>query len=125
MKTISLVAVVLCLAAWPTAQGTAQDQTGPVYEPGSGVSAPRVLKEAKPAYPSDAVKAGIQGTVTLECVVQPDGTVGAVRVKKTLDPGLDKEAIKAVKLWRFEPGRKDGAAVPVRVSLEMTFALRK
>jgi protein TonB len=58
-------------------------------------------------------------------VVQPDGKVGAVQVKKSLDPGLDKEAIKAVKRWRFELGRKDGKPAPVRVTLEMTFSLRK
>jgi protein TonB len=56
--------------------------------------------------------------------VQPDGTVGDVRVTKALNPGLDQEAIKAVKQWRFKPGHKDGKAVPVRVTLEMTFTLR-
>jgi protein TonB len=124
MKALCVV-VALCVAAVPAAAGVRQDAAGPVFEPGNGVSAPVLVKQVKPAYTADALKAGIQGGVLLECVVQPDGKVGAVQVKKSLDPGLDKEAIKAVKRWRFEPGRKDGKAVPVRVTLEMTFSLRK
>ena len=38
--------------------------------------------------------------------------------------GLDQEAIKAVSRWRFEPGRRLGKAVPVRVGVEMSFMLR-
>ena len=53
-----------------------------------------------------------------------DGSIGDVKVTRSLDAGLDQEAIKAVKQWRFEPGIKDGKPVPVRVALEMTFSLR-
>ena len=95
-----------------------------VYRPGAGVSAPVVVKEARPQYTPDAKGAKIQGTVALECVVQTDGTVGDVKVTRSLDAGLDQEAIKAVKQWRFEPGTKDGKPVPVLVTLEMTFTLR-
>jgi len=38
--------------------------------------------------------------------------------------GLDDEAVKALKQWRFSPGTKDGKPVPVVVELEMTFTLR-
>jgi TonB family protein len=88
------------------------------------VSAPVVVKEARPQYTPDAKDARIQGAVTLECVVQADGTIGAVKVIRSLDTGLDQEAVKAVKQWRFEPGTKDGKPVPVLVTLEMTFTLR-
>ena len=72
------------------------------------------------------MRAKIQGTVILECVVMPDGTVGQTSILKSLDPvfGLDQEAIKAAKQWRFRPGRKQGQAVPVLVSIELTFTLR-
>jgi TonB family protein len=124
MRAISAIAIVLCLVAGSVAASPLQHAQGPVYKPGNGVSAPVVFKEVKPQYTAEAMKAGVQGVVTLECVVQPDGTVGGVRVTKALNPGLDQEAIKAVKQWRFKPGRKDGKPVPVRVTLEMTFALR-
>ena len=60
----------------------------------------------------------------LECIVETTGSVGDVNVTKSLDEGLDQEAIKAVRQWRFEPGTKDGKPVPVLVTLEMTFTLR-
>jgi protein TonB len=72
------------------------------------------------------MRAGIQGRVSLDVVVLADGSVGNVTVAKSLDTvyGLDGEAVKAVKRWQFDPGTKDGKAVPVLVEIEMTFTLR-
>lgn len=99
---------------------------GGVYRPGSGVTLPRPIKEVKPQYTADAMRAKIQGSVWLEAVVLPDGTVGDVTVIKSLDPvfGLDNEAVKAAKQWRFIPGTRYGQPVPVRVLIELTFTLR-
>lgn len=99
---------------------------GGVYRPGSGVVNPRVLREVKPQYTADAMRAKVQGTVLLECVVLPDGTVGRVDVVKSLDPtfGLDQEAVKAAKQWRFIPGTRFGEPVAVLVTIELTFTLR-
>ena len=56
----------------------------------------------------------------------PDGTVGEVNITKSLDSafGLDQEAIKAAKRWRFVPGRRFGQPVAVLVTIELTFTLR-
>jgi TonB family protein len=124
MKAIIMIAAVSCLVSGLVAASAPQVAESRVYKPGDGVSAPVAVKEVKPQYTADAMKAKVEGVVTLECVVQPDGTVGDVRVTKALNPGLDQEAIKAVKQWRFKPGHKDGKAVPVRVTLEMAFTLR-
>jgi protein TonB len=99
---------------------------GGVYQPGSGVSLPVKLREVKPQYTADAMRAKVQGVVVLECVVMPDGTVGEVHVTRSLDAvfGLDQEAIKAAKQWRFVPGMKQGQPVPVLISIEMEFTLR-
>lgn len=90
---------------------------------GTGVTAPEVVKEMHPKYTAAAKAAKIQGSVNLEAIVLADGSIGEVRVTKSLDRehGLDEEAIKAVKRWRFKPGKKDGAAVPVLVEIELTF----
>jgi TonB family protein len=97
------------------------------YVPGKSVTYPRVIREVKPQYTADAMRAQIQGAVFLECIVLPDGTVGEVRVVKSLDStfGLDQEAIRAAKQWRFQPGMRDGVAVPVVVTIELTFTLGK
>jgi TonB family protein len=99
---------------------------GGAYHPGSGIEIPVLLKEVRPQYTADAMRAKVQGVVIVECVVLPDGTVGDVRVQKSLDPvfGLDQEAIKAAKQWRFVPGKRQGQPVPVLISIELTFTLR-
>jgi protein TonB len=100
---------------------------GGAARPGNGITSPRLLKEVKPNYTAEAMRAKIQGTVWLEAVVLPDGTVGPVRVTRSLDPtfGLDQEAERTVKLWRFIPGtNRIGEAVPVIVLVQMDFTLR-
>jgi TonB family protein len=99
---------------------------GGVYQPGNGVTSPRLIKEVKPNYTGDAMRAKIQGVVTMAAVVMPDGSVGNVQITRSLDPtfGLDQEAIKTVKQWRFAPGMRQGQPVPVLVEIEMTFTLR-
>jgi protein TonB len=99
---------------------------GGVYHPGNGVTLPRVLREVKPQYTSDAMRAKVQGTVLLECVVRPDGSVSDVQIVRSLDStfGLDQEAIKAAKQWRFAPGTRQGEPVSVLVTIELTFTLR-
>jgi protein TonB len=99
---------------------------GGVYRPGNGVTLPRVLREVRPQYTSDAMRAKVQGQVLLECVVRPDGAVGDVQVIRSLDStfGLDQEAIKAAKQWRFAPGTRLGEPVSVLITIELTFTLR-
>jgi protein TonB len=101
-------------------------QMAGVYRPGNGVRAPRLVYDAKPVYTEAAMAEKIQGVVSLNAVVLPDGAVGDVSVTKSLDAmyGLDEEAVRAMKQWRFEPGTKDGEPVPVQVEVEMTFTLK-
>jgi len=99
---------------------------GGAFRPGSGVTLPQVVREVKPAYTADAMRAKVQGSVWLECIVMPDGSVGDVKVTRSLDPifGLDQEAIKAAKMWKFRPGMRQGEPVPVIITIELTFTLR-
>jgi TonB family protein len=106
--------------------GTGGGTGGGAYRPGAGIVLPEVLKEVKPAYTADAMRAKVQGVVWLECIVMPDGTVGDVKITKSLDSvfGLDHEAIKAARQWRFKPGMRQGQPVPVIITIELTFTLR-
>ena len=99
---------------------------GGVYRPGAGIEIPQPLRQAKPRYTAEAMRAKIQGSVWLEAVVLPNGTVGDITVTKSLDTvfGLDQEAIKAARQWRFAPGTRFGEPVPVLVVIELTFTLR-
>ena len=99
---------------------------GGAYRPGSGVTSPQLVREVKPNYTANAMRAKVQGVVLLDCVILPEGTVGDVTILKSLDKvfGLDEEAIKAAKQWRFVPGRRLGEPVPVLVTIELAFTLR-
>jgi protein TonB len=92
---------------------------------GGDVTAPTVVKQVQPRYTSQAMISKISGHVVLEAVVRADGTVGAVRVVKSLDPklGLDLAAVAAAKEWVFKPGTRRGQAVDVIVTLILEFRL--
>jgi TonB family protein len=106
--------------------GTGGGVGGGVYRPGNGVELPQLIRQVKPSYTSEAMRAKVQGVVLLECVVQTDGSVGSCSVQRSLDQafGLDQEAIKAARQWRFRPGTRQGEPVPVLVTIELTFTLR-
>jgi TonB family protein len=126
------IACLLSLAGCGACSSSPTTPAGPatnaitVYEAGSGVSLPTVVKEVKPAYTAEALSNRIQGAVLMSVVVLSDGTVGEVTVLRSLDTtfGLDAQAVLAAKQWLFNPGMKDGVPVAVRVTIEMTFTLR-
>jgi periplasmic protein TonB len=93
---------------------------------GGGVTMPSLLTEVKPTYTAEAMRAKVQGAVMVEAIVREDGSVGQVRIVRSLDRtfGLDQEALKAVKNWRFRPGKRQGQNVAVIVEIEVTFTLR-
>jgi TonB family protein len=104
---------------------------GPGFGPGAsrggpGVTMPTILEQVSPTYTADAMRARVQGSVWIECVVMPDGSVGDLRIMRSLDRrfGLDEEAVKAARRWRFRPGRLNGQPVPVVVTIELMFSVR-
>jgi len=78
----------------------------------------------KPAYTDDARRRSIEGNVVLEIVVRRDGSVGNLRVLRSLGAGLDEKALDAVRQWRFGPARRQGAPVDVVVEVSVEFSLR-
>jgi periplasmic protein TonB len=98
-----------------------------VFRAGGDVTEPRLIKSIPPNYTPASIKAKVQGSVFLEAVVLTDGTVGDVRVVRSLDKehGLDDEVLNTVKKWRFRPGKKNDVSVPVVVEIQMSFTLGK
>ena len=93
---------------------------------GPGITPPVPIYRGRPRYTVDAVRARVQGSILVECVVQPSGTCTHARVVRTFEPpfGLDREAILAAGEWRFRPGRRGSEQVPVRVTIEVAFTIR-
>jgi protein TonB len=91
---------------------------------GAGVSDPRLILQVPPEYSDDGRKARIEGTVELLVIIRADGTVQVESVRQGLGYGLDKNAIDAVKQWKFVPSRKDGKPVAVYMSVFVNFSIR-
>jgi TonB family protein len=130
--TLTAGAVILATAAATShvpMTATLHAQPEKVYNPkeDKSLTLPRVIREVKPTYTPEAMKAKIQGVIWLSVVVLRSGDVGDVQVTKSLDQqhGLDAQAVAAARQWKFAPGEKDGKPVSVEVTVEMTFTLKK
>jgi TonB family protein len=96
---------------------------GGAFRPGRGVTVPRVIYQTDPEFSEEARKAKYQGTCVLGLVVDANGRPTNIHVLSALGMGLDEKAIESVKNWKFEPGQKDGHAVPVEIAVEVDFHL--
>jgi TonB family protein len=72
-------------------------------------------------YPEAAARLRLEGSVLVDVVVEPTGTVGAVRVLESAGSILDTAVADAVKAWTFEPARVEGKPVRVRWQFRHTF----
>jgi protein TonB len=96
---------------------------GGVYSVGGNVSAPIPIYKPEPPYSEQARKAKYQGTVVLWIVVDAQGAVTDAQVVKPLGMGLDQNAVTTVRTWKFKPAMRNGAPVPVKVMVEVSFRL--
>jgi protein TonB len=123
--TVVVLSTSVAIASFPMLANRAASQ---VYVPGQDkdLTLPRVIREVKPKYTAIAKEKKIQGTVLMKTVVLASGDVGTIEVIRSLDAhyGLDDQAVKAVRQWKFEPGRKDGKVVSIQVTIEMAFTLK-
>ena len=95
----------------------------PSYPGGNGALMQYLSKNIK--YPVVAEENGIQGRVICTFVVERDGSVTDVRVAKSVDPSLDKEAVRVVSsMPKWIPGKQNGSAVRVKYTLPVTFRLQ-
>jgi periplasmic protein TonB len=91
----------------------------------------RTNREAKPiqtvraVYPPLALRMGMESDVTLRIEIDTQGKVMKAEITKSGGAGFDEEALKAVKLSRFEPAQKDGKNVPAEFVYIYRFRLQK
>lgn len=102
----------------PSSRATsASDQASPV----SDLSAPSAMRKVDPAYPLELMRQNVGGTVILYAVIHADGTVGNVRVLRSVDDRLDQFAREALAKWQFSPATRNGAAVEVEATFRVPF----
>jgi TonB family protein len=90
-------------------------------EDGACATPPKIIRHVDPEYSEHGRKKKINGTVVVTFTVLPDGTTADIVVTRSLEKSLDKQAIKAVRQWRFEPGTYQHQPVAVSISAEAAF----
>lgn len=89
-----------------------------------GIVGPVLVQQVFARTTADAMRRKVNGSVYVRALVDRVGTVTAVCVTRSLDPGLDEEALKALKQWTFRPATRSGEPVVAAVVVEMAFATR-
>jgi protein TonB len=79
------------------------------------------MRKVDPAYPLEIMRHHVGGTVILYAVIHADGTVGNVRVLRSVDERLDQFASEAIVKWQFQPATKNGAPVDVEATFWIPF----
>jgi protein TonB len=105
----------------PQARPTLQAQAGPV-EVSKGVQAAKLIFGPKPAYPTLAKAARVQGTVRIQAIIATDGSIG--NLKAMSGPALlIPAALEAVARWRYQPTLLNSRAVEVITEIDVIFTL--
>lgn len=126
MKPIRTLAFVVLLGVLviPSAYATndparpdASDALKPATTP------PKFTSGKDPGYTDEAREAKIEGTVILTVKINENGRVTDVMVRNSLDKGLDRNAVKAVKRWRFEPATANGRPVATETNVSVDFRI--
>lgn len=85
------------------------------------LSQPMATRTVDPAYPVQLMRENVAGTVILYAVIHADGSVGDVRVLRSVDDRLDRFASQAVAQWKFEPATKNGSPIDVEATFKIPF----
>ena len=85
---------------------------------------PRVLQQAAPRYPSIMAANSLEGSVTLEFVIDEKGDVHSPRIVRSSYKEFEAEAVAAVLQWKFTPARHKGRTVSTRVLQTLEFNLK-
>jgi TonB family protein len=110
------------LPARPAADTRAAPWPPPVRV-GGNLREPRRIRSASPLYPDSAKEARVGGVVILEITIAPQGHVAEATVLRGVHPDVDRAAVDAVKDWVYEPTRVRGVAVPVIMTVTVSFRL--
>ena len=146
LSRLTLLACALCLASVATGQSQQSvpwtspptlkapcpdvlDSKSAWFDPNlyllhtSDVKLGRPLYHPDPDYSESARQSKTMGTVLLALAINAAGTVDAVKVVCSLEPGLDANAVTAAKKWKFTSATKDDQPVPLQIEVSMGFRL--
>jgi len=90
---------------------------------GGAIQSPKLLHRVEPLYPPIAISARMQGLVILETLVDLDGNVEGVKVLRSAGSVLDREALAAVRQWRYAPLILNGRPLRFLVTVILSFSV--
>ena len=88
------------------------------------LSGPAPLETVDPKYPQDMINQHVHGQVVLYAIIRRDGSVDSIQLVQSLDPVLDKNAMRALGLWKFRPGKRAGVPVDLEAVVYIPFEYR-
>jgi TonB family protein len=91
------------------------------FTPGKGMSPPTVLNNPPAEFTEEARKAGFTGSCKLSMIVDAQGMLQDVEIVQPLGYGLDQEAAKVAREYRFKPAMRNGDPFPVRITVDAIF----
>jgi TonB family protein len=98
------------------------DQTFAAYQRVSNdMHPPRARHAPDPKYPEIPADEEANGVVVMQVGINSKGRVELVHVLRSSNAAFEASAVTTVRTWRFSPAKKDGAPVPVQVTVEMRF----
>ncbi len=103
------------LAAAPKSEAADDDK------PDLPDASPSAYEQVSPVYPDELISTRIEGSVTVQFVVDGSGKTRDASVLRSSDPRFETSALAAIAQWKFLPGRRQGKEVPMRVSLTIEF----
>jgi protein TonB len=135
-RRLIVIAAALIVSWSGLATGKSQDQSSPPaatpaptqqdvpkrVSVAAGVMRSFQIRKVNPTYPEKARRKRIQGTVTMNAIIDQGGNVASLQLVSG-DPILAKAATEVVKQWKYRPYLLDGHAVEVETVLQVNFAL--
>lgn len=119
--------LTLYLSKYPGGRTSRSPETAGSEGVSQEIEAPVLTKRVSPKYPEKAIKSKINGFVILDAIFGKDGMVYDISVVQNLGDwryGFESNAISALKMWEFTPGKIDGKPAEIRLTLKLEFFLK-
>ena len=94
-----------------------------IFDIGDVDEKPRAQKQAQPRYPTAARRAGKEGFVVVEFIVDVNGATTDIQVQQSSDPVFNQPTIEAIRKWRFSPGKKGNRVVKTRTRVKIPYQI--
>ncbi len=89
----------------------------------AGREPPVPVRTVAPEYPRELKESGVSGIVTVKVTIDEQGNVSEADVVKSSNESFDRFATAALRKWKFKPGKQDGAAVAMQVTIPVKFVI--